>query len=342
MARSIRLWRKVISLRKVRWGILSTARINSRLAPGMRESSLTELVGVASRELSRAEAAARELGARKAFGSYEELLASDEVDAVYISLPNSLHLEWCIKAAEAGKHVLCEKPLASNAVEAEQAVKACEKEGVLLMEAFMYRHHPQQVKVREVLSSGRIGEPSVVNARLSISVESMDDIRWKGTLAGGALMDVGCYCINASRFIYGSEPIRAKALWNFNKEKGVDQTTLGVLEFPREQFASFVCGLRMQRANQYEIIGTEGSIEATTAFVPGTVDTVIRVKDESGTEAIIVPGIDQYRLEVEHFSRAIIEDTELSYPAENGLANMKAIDLVRNSARDMDEAACSA
>jgi xylose dehydrogenase (NAD/NADP) len=319
-------------LRKVRWGILSTARINSRLAPGMRESSLTELVAVASRELPRAEAAARELGARKAFGSYEELLDSDEVDAVYISLPNSLHLEWCIKAAEDGKHVLCEKPLASNAVEAEQAVKACEKEGVLLMEAFMYRHHPQHAKVREVLSSGRIGEPSVVNARLSISVESMDDIRWKGALAGGALMDVGCYCINASRFIYGSEPIRAKALWSFNEERGVDQTTIGVLEFPREQFASFVCSMRMHRANQYEIIGTEGSVEATTAFVPGTADTVVRVRDKSGTEEIVVPGIDQYRLEVEQFSRAVIEEADLSYPAENGLANMRAIDLVRNSA----------
>ena len=318
-------------MRKVRWGILSTARINSRLAPGMKESSLTELVAVASRELPRAEAAARELGARKAFGSYEELLSSDEVDAVYISLPNSLHLEWCIKAAEAGKHVLCEKPLASNAVEAKKAVKACEKEEVLLMEAFMYRHHPQHAKVREVLSSGRIGEPSVVNTRHSLSVESMDDIRWKGALAGGALMDVGCYCINASRFIYGSEPIRAKALWDFNNERGVDQTTLGVLEFPKDQFASFICSMRMQRTNQYEIIGTEGSIEATTAFVPGTADTVVRIRDKSGTEEIVVPGIDQYRLEVEHFSRAIIEETGLSYPAENGLANMRAIDLVSNS-----------
>jgi len=276
---------------------------------------------------------AQEHGIPVAYGSYGELLEDPEVQAVYIPLPNHLHREWTLRVIEAGKHVLCEKPLATNAQEAQMMVDASRERDLLLMEAFMYRHHPQHAKVREVLSSGRIGEPSVVNARLSISVESMDDIRWKGALVGGALMDVGCYCINASRFIYGSEPIWAKALWNFNEERGVDQTTLGVLEFPRAQFASFVCGLRLQRVNQYEIIGTEGSIEATTAFVPGTADTVIRIRDKSGTEEIVVPGIDQYRLEVEHFSRAVIEEVALSYPAENGLTNMRAIDLVRNSAQ---------
>lgn len=313
----------------VRWGLLSTARINRRVAPGIRDSPMTELVGVASREPSKAERAAKELGAKRSFESYEEMLASGEIDAVYISLPNSLHAEWSIRAAEAGKHVLCEKPLASNATEAEKVVEACEREGVLLMEAFMYRHHPQHAKVRETISSGRIGEPLVVNARLSIYLEPSDDIRWRGELAGGALMDVGCYCINVSRFIFESEPITAKAMWKFDKGRGVDGTTVGLLGFPRDRYASFICSLLMQRANRYEVIGTEGSIEVPTAFVPGNADVVLRINSKSGTEEIVIPGDDQYRLEVEHFSKCILEGTPLTYPAENGLANMRAIDAVR-------------
>jgi xylose dehydrogenase (NAD/NADP) len=320
-------------MRKVRWGLLSTARINRRVTPGMRDSPIAELVGVASRELARAKKAANDLGAKKAFGSYEEMLASDNIDAVYISLPNSLHAEWSIKAARAGKHVLCEKPLASNSKEAATIVKACEKANVLLMEAFMYRHHPQHAKVREILSSGRIGEPLVVNSRLSIHVESKDDIRWQGALAGGALMDVGCYCINASRFLFNSEPIRAKALWEYDKKRGVDVTTIGLLEFSKNRYATFVCSLMMERTNYYQIIGTEGSIEVPTCFVPGTADTLIKVKDRNGTEELTINGTDQYWLEVEHFSKAILAGAPLAYPAENGLTNMIAIDLLRKSVR---------
>lgn len=315
----------------VRWGILSTARINRRVALGIRASPMTELAGVASRELSRAEGAVKELGAKRAFGSYEEMLASDEIDAVYISLPNSLHAEWSIKAAEAGKHVLCEKPLASNSKEAKQVVDVCEREGILLMEAFMYRHHPQHAKVREITSSGRIGEPLVVKAYFTYYLEPSDDIRWKGDLSGGALMDVGCYCINASGLIFKVEPITTKGLWRYDRVRGVDVTTLALLEFPENRYALFTCSMLMQRSNRYEVVSSEGSIEVPTAFVPGNTDVVLRVSDRSGTEEMVVPGVDQYRLEVEHFSKCILEGTSLTYPAENGLANMRAIDAVGRS-----------
>lgn len=313
----------------VRWGMLSTAWINSELAPGIRESSITKLVGVASRDSSRAEIAVKELGAEKAFKSYDDMLSSDEIDAVYVSVPNSLHAEWSIKAAEAGKHVLCEKPFASNAREAEEVVKSCNRNGVLIMEAFMYRHHPQHAKVKEIISSGRIGKPLIVNARFTSYYETFDDIRWKGELSGGALMDVGSYCINASRFIFESEPTAIKALWKYDNERGVDETTIALLEFPEEQYASIISSLFMQKTNKYEVIGTTGSIEVPKAFDPGTDDVILRIKDKSGTEEIIVPGVDQYRLEVEHFSNCILEGNSLKKPAENGLYNMRAIDAVR-------------
>lgn len=316
----------------MRWGILGTGRINNNVAPGMRASPLAELVGVASREFSRAEMAAKELGAKKAFGSYDEMLSSDEIDAVYVSLPNSLHAEWSMKAAQAGKHVLCEKPLASSAKEAELVVEACEKGDVLLMEAFMYRHHPQHAKVMEVISSGRIGNPLLVNVRFSFYLEPSDNIRWSGELHGGALMDVGCYCINVSRLIFESEPVTAKTVWKYDQKRGVDVTTVALLEFSENRYASLTCSMLMQTANRYEVVGTKGSIEVPTAFMPPEdVDVLLKISNSSGTEEIVLPGVNQYRLEVEHFSKCVLGGTSLKYPAENGLANMRAIDVVRKN-----------
>lgn len=315
----------------MKFGILGTARINQRVAPAIKSSHITRLIGVASRKLSRAEQAAKEFGAVKSFGSYEEMLASDEIDAVYIPLPNSLHAEWSVKAAEAGKHVLCEKPIASNSIEAEMVMKACERHEVLLMEAFMYRHHPQHAKIKEIISSGRVGDPRIVNTRFTFYLEPSENIRWKRDLSGGALMDIGCYCINVARFIFGAEPKSAKAIRRYDDKRGVDITTLGLLEFPENRFSSFTCSLLMPGANRYEVIGTKGSIEVSTAFVPGKANVVLTVRDGSGIEEIIIPGVDQYRLEVEHFSQCILEGTALRNPAENGLANMRAIDTVREA-----------
>lgn len=315
----------------VRWGMLSTSRINHRIAPVIRESPISELVGIASRELHKAKRAAKELGAVMAFGSYEEMLASDEIDAVHISVPNSLHSEWTVKAAESGKHVLCEKPLAYNAEEAKLAVNACERNGVLLMEGFMYRHHPRHTKVRKIISSGMIGEPIILNARYSDYRKPSDAICWRGELGGGALMHLGCYCLDVSRLIFESKPVSAKAAWSFDQDKGVDVTTVGLLGFSGERYASITCSIMMFKVDQYKVIGTEGVIEVPAAFQPGHSNAVIKVTRSDRAEEITVPGANQYRLEVEHFSRCILEESPLTFPAENGLDNMITIDMIKNS-----------
>jgi len=318
--------------RKVRWGILSTARINRRVAPGITASPHTQLQGIASRQQARAEHAAARYGALKAFGSYASLLASDEIDAVYISLPNSLHAEWIIKAAEAGKHVLCEKPLTATEAEAHQAVRACEKAGVLLMEAFMYRHHPQHALVQQWIADGVLGDLPSIQAHFSFVLPRSTNIRWQGTLAGGALMDIGCYCINVARFLLNAEPIAVHAQWDFDETYGVDATTLAILTFPHHRFASFTCSMLMHRTQQYEARGTEGTITVPTAFVPGDLDPHVYLHTRTEREERIIPRVDQYQRQVEHFTQCILHDTPLRYPAENGLANMKVIERVRQAA----------
>jgi predicted dehydrogenase len=318
--------------RIIRWGIISTARINRRIAPGLIASPRTQLVGVASRDRARAEQAAQQLGAQQAFGSYDALLASEAIDAVYISLPNSLHAEWIIRAAEAGKHVLCEKPLTATVAEAEQAVRACDKAGVLLMEAFMYRHHPQHALVKNLIAQGRIGNPALVTAQFSFSLPpSSDNIRWQKALAGGALMDIGCYCINAARYLFAAEPIAARAFWTQDPDYAVDSATLALLEFPNNRYASLTCSMLLPRVQRYEILGTAGAITTSAAFVPANAPH-IHLRTPHGEEEHVVPQVDQYHQQIEHFTRCILDNTPLTYPAENGLANMRAIAMVQRAA----------
>jgi xylose dehydrogenase (NAD/NADP) len=317
--------------RTIRWGIISTAQINRRIAPGIIASPNTELVGVASRQQSRAEHAAQALGAKQAFGSYAALLASEAIDAVYISLPNSLHAEWIIRAAEAGKHVLCEKPLTATVKEADQAARACEKAGVLLMEAFMYRHHPQHRVVQDYLRQGRIGEVTLMTAQFSFYLSPSENIRWQGALAGGALMDIGCYCINAARYLFQAEPVAARAFETRDVSRDVDSATLAVLEFSGRRYASFACSMLLQRMQRYEVTGTEGAITVPTAFVPTDAPQVLLRTPES-VETRTVPQVDQYQRQLEHFTKSILDDTPLQYPAENGVANMRAIDMVQRAA----------
>lgn len=317
--------------REVRWGIVSTARINRRIAPVIKASPITQLVGIASRQQSKAEQAAQQFGAQKAFASYEALLTFEDIDAVYISLPNSLHAEWIIRAAEAGKHVLCEKPLTSNFAEAIQAVRACENAGVLLMEAFMYRHHPQHTFVNELIKRGDIGDLSIITSRFSFFLPPSNDIRWQGTLAGGALMDIGCYCINIARFLFNAEPTSAQAFWHYDETRDVDISTLAILQFPGNRFTSFTCSMLQQRSQQYEVIGTEGTISVPTAFVPGRQAPLVQLRTRDCMTERIIRSVDQYKLQIEHFSRCILDDTKLMYPAENGLANMEAIEMVRRA-----------
>lgn len=297
----------------------------------MIASPNTELVGVASRQQSRAEHAARALGAKQAFGSYAALLASETIDAVYISLPNSLHAEWIIHAAEAGKHVLCEKPLTATVQEAEQAARACEKAGVLLMEAFMYRHHPQHRVVHDHLRQGRIGDVTLMTSQFSFYLPPSEDIRWQGALAGGALMDIGCYCINAARYLFHAEPVAARAFETRDLIRDVDSATLALLEFPGDRYLSFACSMLLQRVQRYDVIGTVGAITVPTAFVPPDAPQVL-LRTREDVEKQTVRQVDQYQQQLEHLTQSILEDTPLKYPAENGVANMRAIDMVQRAA----------
>src|SRR5947207_9230101 len=242
----------------VRWGIVSTADINRKVIPGAHASPEVDLAAVASRELGRAEAYAREWQIERAFGSYEKLLTDPAIEAVYISLPNTLHCEWSIKAMEAGKHVLCEKPLSRHPDEVASAFDAADRTGMLLMEAFMYRHNPQTKKLKELVDGGAIGELRLIRSTFSYGLYDEDNIRLRTDVEGGALMDVGCYNVSGSRLL-GGEPER---VWGeaWYGPSGTDWVFTGTMRFPGNVIATFDCGTAMVDRDELEAIGSEGAL----------------------------------------------------------------------------------
>ena len=321
--------------RALRWGVISTSNIG-RVAvnPAIQASSNGELIAVASREREPAEAFAEASGIPRAYRSYAELLGDADVDAVYIPLPNSLHLEWTLKAFEAGKHVLCEKPLALTEAECLEMATAAEANGVRIMEAFMYRFHPRAQRVVDRVRAGEIGDLRVIRSSFTFRLTRPDNIRWDPDLGGGALMDVGCYCVNVSRTIAGTEPIEVQAVANWS-DRGVDRELVGTLRFPDGVLAHFDCALTMERNETCEIAGTEGQLHVPGAFLPGTADAPIELRrGRGGVEREIVPGTDQYRLMVEHFADAVLADTPFRYPAEEAAMNMRTIEALYRSARE--------
>lgn len=320
----------------IRWGILSTANIGvKRFIPGASKSRNGLVQAIASRELSRAEEVARQLEIPTAYGSYEELLADPEVDAIYNPLPNNLHAEWTIKAAEAGKPVLCEKPLALNVAEAEGMIEACRRLGVPLMEAFMYRLHPQHHLVRSLIDQGLIGEILLVRSSFTFMLEPFPEhnVRLRPDLGGGALMDVGCYAVNAARMLFGSEPLGGSALWDFREEFGVEVSLAGVLDFGSGRFASFDCGFRAPGRGSYTVVGSRGQIEVPDAFVPQPEEVVVRVSVPAGTEEHRVPGVDQYQLEAEEFADALLSGRPPAIAADDALGTLRVIEALHRSAR---------
>ena len=308
----------------VAWGILSTARINRLVLAGARQSDGVDVVAVGSRDRARAEAFAREHGIDRAHGSYEELLADPEVDAVYISLPNSLHVEWTLRAIEAGKHVLCEKPFDRRPEEVQRAFDAAERAGLVLMEAFMWRHHPQTRALEDVVRSGRLGEPRIVLSRFSFPLDDLANVRMRRELDGGALMDVGCYCVSASRLIAG-EPELA-----FGRQvvgpSGVDVRFLGTLHFAGDVLAHFECGFDVPSSSRLEVVGSQG-----TALVPDPWmcrDPHVQV----GDERIDVDDIDRYRLELENMSDAILGEAEPLLGRADAVGQARTIDALYRSA----------
>jgi predicted dehydrogenase len=321
---------------RVRWGILGCANIaKKRFMPGVAASSNGTLAAVASRDLGRAQEAARPYPGARALGSYEELLAAKDVDAVYIGLPNSLHAQWTKKAADAGKAVLCEKPLASTADEAAEMVRYCSDRGVPLMEAFMYRFHPQHAYVRQAIDGGHIGDVRFVRAAFTFMLEPFPvaNVRLNADLAGGALMDVGCYCVDAAHMLFGEPATWASAQWDFRPEFGVEVSLAGILGFSDGRTAVFDCGFRATGQGLYNVAGTAGSIECANAFVP---QSAVRVSVESGGQRRDeqIGAVDQYALEAEAFAAALLARTPVPLAPSGAVEMLRSIEALRRSAQE--------
>jgi predicted dehydrogenase len=312
----------------VRWGIVSTADINRKVIPAAKASDTVDLVAVASRTQERADAYASEWEIPRAHGSYETLLADPEIEAVYISLPNTMHCEWSIKALEAGKHVLCEKPLSRHPGEVEAAFAAADRAGLQLSEAFMYRHNVQTTRLVELISVGAIGELRLVRSAFSYGLYDEDNIRLRTDVEGGALMDVGCYNVSGSRLLAG-EPERVWAEAWFGPS-GTDWVFTATMRFPDDVIATFDCGTAMVERDELEAIGTDGSIFIDDPWhcdVPG-----IELRREDGIERIDVPYEDSYRLELENLSDAIRGEGELLLGREDAVGQARALEALFTSA----------
>ena len=320
---------------KLRWGILSTANIaRAAVIPAIQASRNGDVRAVASRNRERAYAFASELGIPQSYGRYEALVDADDVDAVYIGLPNSLHCEWTVKAARAGKHVLCEKPLGATAAECDEMDDAARKNGVTLMEAFMYRFHPRTERVTRLIREGAIGPLAAVQSMFTFRLRRSDDIRLQKDLAGGALMDVGCYCVNVSRTLAGAEPVEAQAFARW-AETGVDSQMAGTLRFESGLLAQFDCALTLERRESYQAAGPDGCLAVGSAFLPGEGETTIEEHHgRAGRSIHILPGADEYRLMVEHFADSVLEGRDVRYPASEASSNLRAIEALYRSARN--------
>ena len=320
--------------KKIKWGVISTANIGRwAVNPAIQASKNGDLVAVASRDSQSAADFAAQWNIPESYGSYEALLDDTEIDAVYIPLPNSLHREWTVKAADAGKHVLCEKPLALTEAECREMSAAAKANNVRFMEAFMYRFHPRTERVLEMIRDGVVGELKMIQSVFTFRLTKPDNIRLQPELGGGALMDVGCYCINVSRTMAGSEPIEVQA-FEFRARSGVDNMMAGTICFPGEVLASFECGLNSKRRESYEIGGTEASLRVANSFLPGTDDVVIEEhRDGEATVFHSVSGVDEYQCMVEHFADCVLNGTDPRYSADEAALNMRVIEALYASAR---------
>ncbi len=312
----------------VRFGILSTAHINRLLIPGAHTSDKVELIAVASREQSRADAYAREWGIERAYGSYDALLEDPDVEAVYISLPNTLHCEWSIRAVEAGKDVLCEKPLSRHAADVEEAFDAAERAGRLLTEAFMYRHNPQTVRLVELVREGAIGELRLVRSTFSYSLYDAENIRLRTDVEGGSLMDVGCYCVSGSRLLAGEpETVLGQS---YTGPTGTDWVFAGSMRFPGDVFALFDCGTCLPDRDELEAVGTEGSLFLDDPWHCRA--PVIELRRGGGVERLELDPIDSYRLELENLSDTIRGEALLLLGREDAVAQARAMEALFRSA----------
>jgi D-xylose 1-dehydrogenase (NADP+, D-xylono-1,5-lactone-forming) len=312
----------------VKWGILSTADINRKVIPGLRASEKAELVAVASRDQERADEYAREWEIERAYGTYEALLEDADVEALYISLPNTLHCEWSIRAVEAGKHVLCEKPMSRHVADVEAAFDAAERSGRILTEAFMYRHNPQTARLGQLVGDGAIGDLRVVRSCFSYALYDEGNIRLRTDVEGGSLMDVGCYCVSGSRLL-GGEPEHVYGQ-QFVGPSGTDWVFAGTMRFPGDVIAQFDCGTALGERDELEAIGSEGSLFLDDPW--HCVKPVIELRRDGDVERIELEHADSYRLEVENLSDAIRGSAAPLLGREDAVGQARAIDALFRSA----------
>lgn len=299
-----------------------------KVTPAIQAAPNCEVVAIASRDLDAAQAAADGLAIESAFGSYEELLAAD-VDAVYVPLPNDMHAEWTMRAAAAGKHVLCEKPLAMSAAQAREIADACSDAGVKLGEAFMYRHHPSWTETVRLVRDGVIGELQAVQSWFSYFNDDPTNIRNRSENGGGAVMDIGCYNINLSRMLFSAEPSRVSAAVHRDPVMGIDTLTSAVLEFPGGGQATFTCSTRAEPFQRVQISGTTGRIEIEIPFnIPPDRETRIELIRSGEQQTLRFPAVDQYTVQAELFAQAILDDTDVPVPIDDAIGNMAVIDTI--------------
>jgi len=322
---------------KLRWGILGCANIAKRsVIPGIQQSQNNEVVAIASRSLENAQQTAQQLNIPTAYGSYEELLNDEQIDAIYIPLPNHLHKEWTLKAAAAGKHILCEKPIALNADEASEMINACSNAGVHLAEAFMYRHHPRYQMLKDIISEGAIGDIRAIRGCFTFnSSANFGNVRFKQEWGGGSVYDVGCYPITAARLILEQEPeaVTAHAFFSPSHDN-VDMMTSGLIEFANGVALSFDCGMWAGGRNNLEVVGSDGLITVPNAFVSGSEEGwSFFVHSKDGIKEISVPIINQYAQQADDFAAVILEQATPIVAADDPIHTMKIIDAIILSAR---------
>ena len=321
---------------KIRWGVLGVANIAvKKVIPAMQQCRYGEIAAIASRTLERAQEASRQLGIAKAFGSYEALLADPEIDAIYNPLPNHLHVPWSIKTLEAGKHVLCEKPIALTSAEAQTLVDAGKRFPRLkLMEAFMYRHHPQWQRAKQIVDSGQIGALRTIHSFFSYHNVDPNNVRNMADIGGGGLMDIGCYNISLSRFIFGKEPERVCGIVEYDPVFRTDRLASGMMDFGNGT-STFTCSTQLTSYQRVNIYGTQGRVEIEIPF-NAPPDRPCRMWHQQGGDIheIILDICDQYTIQGDLFAQAVLDDMPVPTPITDAVANMKVLETVVQSARD--------
>lgn len=326
--------------KQVRWGVLGSAKIaRNSVIPGIQESERGVVTAIASRDERKAQETAEELGIDKAYGSYEALLADPEIDAVYIPLPNHLHKEWTIHAARAKKHVLCEKPIALTAAEAEEMVSVCAEEGVHLAEAFMYRHHPRYGRIKDVIQSGEIGTIRGIHGVFTFNASgAQDNVRFHRSMGGGSIYDIGCYPINAARYIMDAEPEAATVRAFFSPQHDhVDMMASGLIEFSNDVALTFDCAMWAAGRNKLEILGTDGRIEVPSAFVSHRNENdYFYVYNREGKREVEVPLVNQYAVQADAFAAVVLDGAAPKFSPEDAVNNMRVIDACLASANQKE------